>query len=315
MGEPLLNAGRRAGGLRRRSATAIASAWAQRHIDDQHERRRAGHRAAHRAAAGSTRWRCRSTPRARSCATCSCPSTGATRSTRSSRAAGEYAEVTGRRVTYEMVMIDGINDTAADARATAALLRATLAHVNLIPMNPVAHTPWQPQPPERVEAFAAILRARRAGHDGAPQSRHRHRCGLRAAGRRARRSSRRPRPSRAVASSSCAAARRPWQRHRQRWRARRACSPKAGHERRATARAGRVAASLAGHRTASHRGEHPERRLRPPRPRRPQARAGRRGPPPPRCHGRPLRAQPHLRAGRRGGLPARSRACRSTSTS
>jgi 23S rRNA (adenine2503-C2)-methyltransferase len=73
-------------------------------------------------------------------------------------AAGQYAEVTGRRVTYEMVMIDGINDTAADARATAALLRATLAHVNLIPMNPVAHTPWQPSTPQRVEAFAAILR-------------------------------------------------------------------------------------------------------------------------------------------------------------
>jgi 23S rRNA (adenine2503-C2)-methyltransferase len=75
------------------------------------------------------------------------------------RAAGEYAEVTGRRVTYEMVMIEGINDTAADARATAALLRSTLAHVNLIPMNPVAHTPWQPSAPQRVEAFAAILRA------------------------------------------------------------------------------------------------------------------------------------------------------------
>ena len=56
-------------------------------------------------------------------------------------------------------MIDGINDTAADARATAALLRGRLAHVNLIPMNPVAHTPWRPSPPERVEAFATVLRA------------------------------------------------------------------------------------------------------------------------------------------------------------
>ena len=74
------------------------------------------------------------------------------------RAATEYAEVTGRRVTYEMVMIDGINDTAADARAAATLLRDRLAHVNLIPMNPVAHTPWQPSPAPRVEAFATILR-------------------------------------------------------------------------------------------------------------------------------------------------------------
>ena len=71
----------------------------------------------------------------------------------------DYAEATGRRVTYEMVMIDRINDTPADAQATADLLRGRLAHVNLIPMNPVAHTPWQPSPPERVEAFAATLRS------------------------------------------------------------------------------------------------------------------------------------------------------------
>ena len=74
-------------------------------------------------------------------------------------AATDYADATGRRVTYEMVMIDRINDTPADARATAELLRGRLAHVNLIPMNPVAHTPWQPSTPERVEAFASTLRA------------------------------------------------------------------------------------------------------------------------------------------------------------
>jgi 23S rRNA (adenine2503-C2)-methyltransferase len=75
------------------------------------------------------------------------------------RAATDYAEATGRRVTYETVMIDRINDTPADAHAMAALLRDRLAHVNLIPMNPVAHTPWQPSPPDRVEAFATVLRA------------------------------------------------------------------------------------------------------------------------------------------------------------
>jgi 23S rRNA (adenine2503-C2)-methyltransferase len=73
-------------------------------------------------------------------------------------AATDYAGATGRRVTYEIVMIDGINDTRADAAATAELLKGRLAHVNLIPMNPVAHTPWQPSPPERIEAFAATLR-------------------------------------------------------------------------------------------------------------------------------------------------------------
>lgn len=74
-------------------------------------------------------------------------------------AATGYAEATGRRVTYEYVMIAGINDTPADAADMAALLRGRLAHVNLIPMNPVAHTPWKPSGPERIEAFAGILRA------------------------------------------------------------------------------------------------------------------------------------------------------------
>ena len=74
-------------------------------------------------------------------------------------AATDYSDATGRRVTYEMVMIDRINDTLADARAAAALLQGRLAHVNLIPMNPVAHTPWQPSSPERVEDFATALRA------------------------------------------------------------------------------------------------------------------------------------------------------------
>jgi 23S rRNA (adenine2503-C2)-methyltransferase len=74
-------------------------------------------------------------------------------------AATRYAEATGRRVTYELVMIRGINDTPDDAHAAADLLRGSLAHVNLIPMNPVAHTPWQPSGPDRIELFASVLRA------------------------------------------------------------------------------------------------------------------------------------------------------------
>jgi len=74
-------------------------------------------------------------------------------------AATRYADVTGRRVTYEYVMIAGINDTQADAADMAALLRGRLAHANLIPMNPVAHTPWQPSDSVRIEAFAEVLRA------------------------------------------------------------------------------------------------------------------------------------------------------------
>jgi 23S rRNA (adenine2503-C2)-methyltransferase len=78
-------------------------------------------------------------------------------------AAREHARVTGRRVSYEYVMISGVNDTDLDADALATLLRGDLAHVNLIPMNPVAHTPWQASPPERVAAFAAHVRRRGVG--------------------------------------------------------------------------------------------------------------------------------------------------------
>lgn len=74
-------------------------------------------------------------------------------------AAREHAETTGRRVTYEVVMIDGINDTDLDADALAGLLRGELAHVNLIPMNAVAHTPWTGTPIPAVERFAARLQA------------------------------------------------------------------------------------------------------------------------------------------------------------
>ncbi len=74
-------------------------------------------------------------------------------------AAARYAAATGRRITYEYVMIDGINDTIDEARAVASLIGGQLAHVNLIPMNPVAHTPWQPSSLERTEAFANVLRA------------------------------------------------------------------------------------------------------------------------------------------------------------
>ena len=74
-------------------------------------------------------------------------------------AAREHAAATGRRVSYEVTMIGGINDTPADADALAELLRGDLAHVNLIPMNPVAHTPWQASPMEVIAAFAARLRS------------------------------------------------------------------------------------------------------------------------------------------------------------
>jgi 23S rRNA (adenine2503-C2)-methyltransferase len=74
-------------------------------------------------------------------------------------AARDHARSTGRRVSYEYTMIGGVNDTDVDALALAELLRGDLAHVNLIPMNPVAHTPWTASPMPVIEAFAARIQA------------------------------------------------------------------------------------------------------------------------------------------------------------
>ena len=73
-------------------------------------------------------------------------------------AARDHARATGRRITYEATMIGGVNDTEIDARAMAELLRGDHAHVNLIPMNAVAHTPWTASPMPVIERFAATLR-------------------------------------------------------------------------------------------------------------------------------------------------------------
>jgi len=74
-------------------------------------------------------------------------------------AARDHARATGRRISYEVTMIGGVNDTDDDARAMGELLRGDHAHVNLIPMNPVAHTPWTASPMAVIEHFASTLRA------------------------------------------------------------------------------------------------------------------------------------------------------------
>jgi 23S rRNA (adenine2503-C2)-methyltransferase len=74
-------------------------------------------------------------------------------------AARDHAKATGRRISYEYTMIGGVSDTDVDADALAILLRGDLAHVNLIPMNPVAHTPWTASPMPLIERFAARLEA------------------------------------------------------------------------------------------------------------------------------------------------------------
>jgi 23S rRNA (adenine2503-C2)-methyltransferase len=73
-----------------------------------------------------------------------------------------YARQSDRAITFEYVMLDGVNDADADARELVRLLRGIPAKVNLIPFNPWPGAPYACSPPERIAAFAAIVS--RAGY-------------------------------------------------------------------------------------------------------------------------------------------------------
>ncbi len=72
-------------------------------------------------------------------------------------ACDRYTAATGRRISYEYIMINGVNDTPDHARLLARRLGRKLAHVNLIPMNHVDERDFQPSTPDRIRRFSSIL--------------------------------------------------------------------------------------------------------------------------------------------------------------
>ncbi len=66
-----------------------------------------------------------------------------------------YFEVTGRRISYEYAMIDGVNDSDRQADLLAAHLKGTPGHVNLIPLNEVKESLLRPS--RRVAEFQKRL--------------------------------------------------------------------------------------------------------------------------------------------------------------
>jgi 23S rRNA (adenine2503-C2)-methyltransferase len=76
-------------------------------------------------------------------------------------AARGHAERTGRRTSYEYVLLEGINDSLEQARRLVDVVKHPLSHVNLIPMNPIDGSPLQPPSRSRAEAFQSVLQ--RAG--------------------------------------------------------------------------------------------------------------------------------------------------------
>lgn len=73
------------------------------------------------------------------------------------RAIVRYIEETNRRVTFEYLLLDNINDSAKDLDALLAFCKGLLCHVNLLPVNPVHGSPYQPSPQNVVSAWVEAL--------------------------------------------------------------------------------------------------------------------------------------------------------------
>jgi 23S rRNA (adenine2503-C2)-methyltransferase len=70
----------------------------------------------------------------------------------------EYVQTTGRRVTFEYILLAGVNDLPQQAAELAQLLRGFQSHVNLIPYNPIREADYQRPNPRRIQAFVNILK-------------------------------------------------------------------------------------------------------------------------------------------------------------
>ena len=68
-----------------------------------------------------------------------------------------YYEKTGRRISFEYAMIDGVNDTEYHAKLLAAHARSVAAHVNLIPLNHVEERDFKPSTAGHMKAFIRVL--------------------------------------------------------------------------------------------------------------------------------------------------------------
>lgn len=70
----------------------------------------------------------------------------------------EYVKLTGRRVTFEYIVLAGVNDRPEHAIELAHLLRGFQSHVNLIPYNPIQEVDYQRPSHRRLQAFMSTLK-------------------------------------------------------------------------------------------------------------------------------------------------------------
>ncbi|MEW5901036.1 MAG: 23S rRNA (adenine(2503)-C(2))-methyltransferase RlmN, partial [Acidobacteriota bacterium] len=76
------------------------------------------------------------------------------------RALASYVRKTGRRPTLEYILVDGVNDSSAEARRLAQVARQIRAKVNLIPLSPIFGLDFAPTPEAQQELFRKILEDR-----------------------------------------------------------------------------------------------------------------------------------------------------------
>jgi 23S rRNA (adenine2503-C2)-methyltransferase len=75
------------------------------------------------------------------------------------RALRERPHAGRRRVSFEYILFDGLNDSPHHARELARILQGIPCRLNLIPFHPIPDSPLAASPPERIEAFQARLKA------------------------------------------------------------------------------------------------------------------------------------------------------------
>jgi 23S rRNA (adenine2503-C2)-methyltransferase len=68
-----------------------------------------------------------------------------------------YVTITGRRVSFEYILLGGVNDQPRHAEALAKRLRGFQSHVNLIAYNPIEEEDFRRPSPAAIEAFRRTL--------------------------------------------------------------------------------------------------------------------------------------------------------------
>lgn len=76
------------------------------------------------------------------------------------RACRRYVDRSGRRITFEWALVEGVNDSVSDAQELADLVQGMICHVNLIPLNPTRGYAGRPTESDQAGAFRAVLEER-----------------------------------------------------------------------------------------------------------------------------------------------------------